>query len=79
LNEYNYILSSERTNRPSWSFAPEISYRLTEQDITDFVNCIKDYVFISIFNKSHAQDAVKACQRLSILRPELIIPRIVKK
>jgi len=73
------IKSRERTSRPTWSFAPEISHRLTEQDITDFVNCIKDYVFISIFNKTHAQNAVQACQYLSILRHELIIPIIVKK
>jgi hypothetical protein len=69
----------ERTTRPAWSFAPLESHRLTEQDITDFVNCIKEYVFISIFNKDYAEEAVEACQYLSILRSELIIPVIVEK
>ena len=62
-----------------WLFAPPESYRLTEQDITDFVNCIKEYVFISIFNKTYTQEAAEACQYLSILRPELIVPAIVEK
>ncbi|CAF3616295.1 unnamed protein product [Rotaria sordida] len=69
----------ERTSRPVWSFAPLESYRLTEQDITDFVNCVKDYAFISIFNKDYTEEAAKTCKYLSILRPELIIPSIVEK
>ncbi len=73
------LFSRERTTQPSWSFAPRMSHRLTEQDITDFVDCIKEYVFISIFNKDYAQEAVEACQYLSILRPESIVPVIVKK
>ncbi len=69
----------ERTTRPAWSFAPLESHRLTEQDITDFVNCIKEYVFISIFNKDYAEEAAQTCRYLSILRPELIVPVIVEK
>ncbi|CAF4762748.1 unnamed protein product [Rotaria sp. Silwood1] len=69
----------ERTSRPVWFFAPLESYRLTEQDITDFVNCVKDYAFISIFNKDYTEEAAKTCKYLSILRPELIIPSIVEK
>jgi hypothetical protein len=52
---------------------------LTEQDITDFVNCVKEYAFISIFNKDYSEEAAAACQYLSILRPELIVPSIVEK
>ncbi|CAF1329744.1 unnamed protein product [Adineta steineri] len=62
-----------------WFFVPHESYRLTEQDITDFVNTIKEYVFISIFNKDHWEKAAETCQYLSILRPELIVPPIVDK
>jgi len=43
------------------------------------VEYIKDYAFISIFNKNHGKEATEACQYLSILRPELIIPTIVDK
>ena len=49
---------------------------MTEENLTEFVNCIKDYVSISIFNKNYNQKAVEACRYLSILRPELIIPTI---
>ncbi|CAF1351670.1 unnamed protein product, partial [Rotaria sordida] len=69
----------ERKIRPHWTFVPHESHRLTEQDITDFVNCIKDYAFMSIFNEDYIEDAAKACQYLSILRPELIVPPIMKK
>ncbi len=69
----------ERKTRPVWSFAPVESYRLTEQDITDFVNCVKEYAFISIFNKNYAEEAAKAVKYLSILRPELIVPTIIEK
>ncbi len=69
----------ERKVHPVWFFVPIESYRLTEQDITNFVNCVKEYAFISIFNKSYAEEAAKACQYLSILRPELIVPSIVEK
>jgi proteasome activator subunit 4 len=71
--------SRERKADLVWFFSPLESHRLTEQDITDFVNCIKEYVFISIFNKDYAEKAVKACQHLSFLRPELIVPVIVEK
>jgi proteasome activator subunit 4 len=52
---------------------------LTEQDITDFVNCVKECAFIAIFTKAHLKEAAKACQYLSMLRPELIVPPIVEK
>ncbi|CAF4080922.1 unnamed protein product, partial [Rotaria magnacalcarata] len=70
---------SERKAHPLWWFQPRGSYRLTEQNITDFVNCIKDYVFISIFNKEHGQKAIEACKYLSMLRPELIVPPVIEK
>ena len=70
---------SERKDRSLWYFVPHTSYRLTEQDITDFVNCVKDYAFISIFNKKHINEAAEACQYLSMLRPELIVPPIIEK
>jgi hypothetical protein len=71
--------SRERKAHPVWFFTPQESYRLTEDDITEFVHCIKEYAIISIFNKNHADEAAKACQCLSILRPELIVPLIIEK
>ncbi|CAF2908164.1 unnamed protein product, partial [Rotaria sp. Silwood2] len=68
----------ERKSDPIWHFNPPESYRITENDITDFVNCVKECVFISIFNKAHLEEAAKACQFLSMLRPELIVPPLVE-
>ncbi|CAF1049647.1 unnamed protein product [Rotaria sordida] len=62
-----------------WQFNPPPSYRLTEQDITDFVNCVKECVFISIFNKTNLKDAAKAFRNLAMLRPELVVPPIVEQ
>ena len=69
----------ERKANPIWYFVPPQSHRLTEQDITDFVNCVKECAFISIFTKTYLKEAAKACQYLSMLRPELIVPPIVDK
>ena len=69
----------ERRIRPFWHFIPAESHRLTEDDITDFVNCLKEYVLISIFNKNYDEEAAEACQYLSILRPEIIVPTIIEK
>ncbi|UJR24623.1 hypothetical protein I4U23_005997 [Adineta vaga] len=69
----------ERKAESMWNFAPLQSHRLTEQDIIEFVHCVKDYAFISIFNKDYAEKGVESCQYLSLLRPELIIPMIVEK
>ncbi|CAF4019942.1 unnamed protein product [Adineta steineri] len=71
--------SRERKAHPVWFFTPLSTHRLTEDNITDFVNCLKEYVFISIFNQDYMETAVEACHYLSILRPELIIPSIVEK
>ncbi|CAF3427722.1 unnamed protein product [Rotaria socialis] len=69
----------ERKANPVWYFTPPDAYRLTEQDITDFVNCVKECAFIAIFTKAYLKEAAKACQYLSMLRPELIVPPLVEK
>ncbi|CAF1171345.1 unnamed protein product [Rotaria sordida] len=69
----------ERKTCPVWFFGVHESYRLTEQDITDFVDCIKEYAFISIFNKDYTKEAAETCQYLAMLRPESIVSPIVDK
>ncbi|CAF1622524.1 unnamed protein product, partial [Adineta ricciae] len=68
----------ERKPDRVWHFKPLASHQLTEDDITEFVNCVKECVFISIFNKANLEEAAKACQSLSQLRPELIVPPLVE-
>ena len=74
----HFVYCSERSTRPVWYFNPPASHRLTESDITDFVNCLKECAFTSIFNKDHLDFAVEACRYLSQLRPELIVPPLVE-
>jgi hypothetical protein len=62
-----------------WFFTPRESYRLMEQDLTDFVNCAEEYAIMSIFNKDYDEKAAEACQCLSIIRPELMVPLIIEK
>ncbi|CAF3253224.1 unnamed protein product [Rotaria sp. Silwood2] len=68
----------ERTTEPVWYFNPPKSHRLRDEDINDFVNCLKECAFISIFNKNHLDLAAETCQYLSQLRPELIVPPLVE-
>lgn len=68
----------ERVNRSTWFFNPPETHRLTEGDIDDFVNCLKECAFISIFNKDHLELAAEACNYLSQLRPQLIIPPLIE-
>ncbi|CAF4157119.1 unnamed protein product, partial [Rotaria sordida] len=70
--------SSERTSNPVWYFNPPKSHRLSDEDIDEFVNCLKEYAFISIFNKNHLDLAAETCHYLSQLRPQLIVPPLVE-
>ena len=76
---FSHVCFRERKACVVWAFAPHESYRLTEQNITDFVSCVREYAFISIFNKDYMEDAAEACQYLSMLRPELIVPPMIEK
>ncbi|CAF2108179.1 unnamed protein product [Rotaria magnacalcarata] len=69
----------EKKQSPVWFFALHESYRLTEQDVTNFVDCVKEYAFMSIFNKDYVGEAAEACQYLAMLRPESIVTPIVDK
>ncbi|CAM2708912.1 unnamed protein product [Rotaria socialis] len=69
----------EKKQSPVWFFALHESYQLTEQDVTNFVDCVKEYAFMSIFNKDYASEAAEACQYLAMLRPESIVTPIVDK
>lgn len=76
---HHIFLDRERTSEPVWFFNPSESHRLTDDDISDFVNCVKDCAFISIFNKDYLDIAADACHFLSQLRPDLIIPPLVEQ
>ncbi|GAB6022437.1 hypothetical protein CHUAL_006550 [Chamberlinius hualienensis] len=72
-------LRFERRLYKTW--APEIpsSHRLTDENITEFVNCMKPCVLLSMFAKSSCVDAGIALKHLACLRPELIIPAVLER
>lgn len=76
--EVTRVSFSERSAHRVWYFNPPETHRLTDQDVIDFVNCVKDCAFISIFNKNYLDIAAEACHYLAQLRPELIVPPLVE-
>ena len=50
---------------------------INNEDITSFVNCLKDVVFTAIFSKSNHGDAKQAFQYLTFLRSEIMLPPLI--
>jgi proteasome activator subunit 4 len=70
-------LHRERREKHLWFACVPDEYRLREEDITKFVDSMKDCVFTAIFSKTNSRDAAKAFQSLCFLRPELMLPYLV--
>uniref|UniRef100_A0A8C9TIB6 Proteasome activator subunit 4 n=1 Tax=Scleropages formosus TaxID=113540 RepID=A0A8C9TIB6_SCLFO len=72
-------LHRERYRKPTWlTPVPEI-HKLTEQDITDFVESMMQPVLLAMFSKTGSLDAAQALQNLALMRPELVIPPVLEK
>uniref|UniRef100_A0A8C9TJ04 Proteasome activator subunit 4 n=1 Tax=Scleropages formosus TaxID=113540 RepID=A0A8C9TJ04_SCLFO len=72
-------LHRERYKKPSWMTPVLESHKLTEKDITDFVECMKQPVLLAMFSKTGSLDAAQALQNLALMRPELVIPPVLEK
>ncbi|XP_056326451.1 proteasome activator complex subunit 4A isoform X1 [Danio aesculapii] len=72
-------LHRERYRTPTWLTPIPESHLLSEQDITDFVESIKQPVLLAMFSKTGSLDAAQALQNLALLRPELVIPPVLEK
>ncbi|XP_039595074.1 proteasome activator complex subunit 4A isoform X2 [Polypterus senegalus] len=72
-------LHRERFKKPSWLTPVPDSHKLTEQDITDFVECMKQPVLLAMFSKTGSLEAAHALQNLALMRPELVIPPVLEK
>jgi proteasome activator subunit 4 len=53
--------------------------RLSDADITDFVNGMTTVVFLAMFSKSNMTESASAIQNLATLRPEIVIPPLLEK
>ncbi|RWS03023.1 hypothetical protein B4U79_12589, partial [Dinothrombium tinctorium] len=77
--EFINRISKERYQKKTWM--PEIpsEYKLTDKEITEFVNILKPIILIHMFSRSGERSSAYACQLLSTIRPELIIPPLIDK
>uniref|UniRef100_A0A8C5A3D9 Proteasome activator subunit 4 n=1 Tax=Gadus morhua TaxID=8049 RepID=A0A8C5A3D9_GADMO len=72
-------LHRERYRKPTWLTPVPESHKLTEQNITDFVQSMMQPVLLAMFSKTGSLDAAQALQNLALMRPELVIPPVLEK
>ena len=69
----------ERYRKPTWIKGIPESCKLTDAQVTRFVEGMKSTVFLSMFSKYGSQDSAVALRHLSTMRPELIVPTLLEK
>ncbi|CAG09459.1 unnamed protein product, partial [Tetraodon nigroviridis] len=72
-------LHRERYRKPTWQMPIPESHKLTEEDITNFVESMMQPVLLAMFSKTGSLDAAQALQNLALMRPELVIPPVLEK
>ncbi|KAI1887190.1 hypothetical protein AGOR_G00203600 [Albula goreensis] len=72
-------LHRERYQKATWLPAVLDSHRMTEQDITEFVESMMQPVLLAMFSKTGSLDAAQALQNLALMRPELVIPPVLER
>ncbi|XP_036816791.1 proteasome activator complex subunit 4B isoform X1 [Oncorhynchus mykiss] len=72
-------LHRERYRKPTWLTPVPDSHKLTEADITAFVESMMQPVLLAMFSKTGSLDAAQALQNLALMRPELVIPPVLEK
>ncbi|MGH0173133.1 UNVERIFIED_CONTAM: hypothetical protein FKN15_013552 [Acipenser sinensis] len=72
-------LHREWYKKQTWLTPVPDSHKLTDQDITDFVESMKQPVLLAMFSKTGSLDAAQALQNLALMRPELVIPPVLEK
>ncbi|XP_028325388.1 proteasome activator complex subunit 4A isoform X1 [Gouania willdenowi] len=72
-------LHRERYRKPTWLTPIPESHKLTEEDITSFVESMMQPVLLAMFSKTGSLDAAQALQNLALMRPELVIPPVLER
>uniref|UniRef100_A0A8C5MEZ8 Proteasome activator subunit 4 n=1 Tax=Leptobrachium leishanense TaxID=445787 RepID=A0A8C5MEZ8_9ANUR len=72
-------LHRERYKKPSWLTPVPESHRLSDQDVTNFVESVIQPVLLAMFSKTGSGDAAQALQNLALMRPELVIPPVLER
>ena len=53
--------------------------KLTNEEITEFVESMKPIVLLAMFSKTGSHDSAAAIKNLAVLRPEIIIPPLLDR
>ncbi|XP_077341678.1 proteasome activator complex subunit 4 [Lithobates pipiens] len=72
-------LHRERYKKPSWLTPVPECHKLSDQDVTDFVESIIQPVLLAMFSKTGSLEAAQALQNLALMRPELVIPPVLER
>ena len=67
----------ERHKPDSWELKIPDTARITDEEITSFVENIKPVILLAMFSKKNTHEVVHAFRQLAMLRPELIIPPLL--
>ena len=73
-----FVFNRERYHK-SWEPPVPENARLTNQEVTDFVNGMTTVAFLAMFSKLGTAESAAAIQSLATLRPEIIIPPLLDK
>ncbi len=69
----------ERYKKPSWETPIPQKFRLTEDHILKFVECLKPVVLLSMFNKMGSFEAATCLQQLAQLKPDVVLPTLLDR
>ncbi|GFN96540.1 proteasome activator complex subunit 4 [Plakobranchus ocellatus] len=72
-------LRREHYKECKWLTAIPHPYKLTDAQVTEFVESVKPSVFVAIFSKMGSQDSSMGLRHLATLRPEIVIPPFLEK
>ncbi|KAK8724601.1 hypothetical protein OTU49_011168 [Cherax quadricarinatus] len=72
-------LHRERYKKPSWEVEVTPDKKLTEEEITTFVRCVQTPTMLTMFSHTGTHDAGIVFHRLSLLRPEIVIPPLLEQ
>ncbi len=73
-----HLFCRERHKKTWVSPIPE-SHKLTDSEITEFVESMKPVVFLAMFSKTGSYDSAVAIDQLAQMRPEKVIPTLLEK
>lgn len=73
------VIGYRERHEKSWEPPVPESARLTNDEITAFVNSMTPVISLAMFSKTGTAESAAAIQSLAALRPEIVIPPILEK